>query len=93
MLTGMKPLPKALIIFLPIALAVWVSVKFMPEKKVEPVVTPIAAQVVPAEQPKFESQSGDPSAKAETVQVSPVPVTEDNSQSEGMKALLQKGKK
>lgn len=87
MLTGMKPLPKALIIFLPIALAVWVSVKFMPEKKVEPVVPPIAAQVVPAE------TAVAPAPVAATSEPAQAPVVEDSSQSAGLKALLQKGKK
>ncbi len=90
MLSGMKPLPKALIIFAPIALAVFLYIKFVPEKKVEAPVAPVAVQVVPAEQPAL------------TVEATPVPATalpapvqaaEPADQSAGMKALLEKGKK
>ena len=79
MLSGMKPLPKALIIFLPIAIAIGVYVKFAPEKKVEP----IEVQVAPAEAAVIQPA---------VIQQPQAPVADDN-QSAGMKALLEKGKK
>ena len=84
MLSGMKPLPKALIIFLPIAIAIGVYVKFVPEKKVEPVAPPVAVQVVPAE-----ASAVQPAPAATEPQASVV----DEGQNAGMKALLEKGKK
>lgn len=81
MLTGMKPLPKALIIFLPIALAIGAYVKFAPQAKVEPIVTPI---VVPVEAAL--------SIVTTPAFVEPTPIV-DNNQNAGMKALLEKGKK
>lgn len=79
MLSGMKPLPKALIIALPIVIAVTLYIKFAPEKKVEPVVAPVAVQAVPAETAVVPAPESAPVAT--------------EGQSEGMKALLQKGKK
>ena len=86
MLSGMKPLPKALIIFLPIALAIGLYIKFAPEKKVELVATPVVVEVVPAEA---------------AVVIAPLVVTTPaqpahvavEAQDAGMKALLEKGKK
>ena len=87
MFANMKPLPKALIIFVPIALAVFLGTKFLPEKQVPPVVTPVAVQVVPAETAVV------PTPVAATSEPAQAPVVEDSSQSAGLKALLQKGKK
>lgn len=86
MLSGMKPLPKALIIFAPIALAIGLYVKFAPEKKIEQVVAPIAVQVVPVE-----SAAPVVVAPVATPAAEPAPIAE--AQDAGMKALLQKGKK
>ena len=81
MLSGMKPLPKALIIAAPIVLAVFLYVKFVPEKKVE-VVEPVATQAAPTE-PVIMT----------VVPTEPVPVVVEQPQDAGMKALLEKGKK
>jgi hypothetical protein len=87
MLSGMKPLPKALLIFLPIALAIGLYMKFAPEKKVEPVVVPVAVQVVPAGAAVVVAPTPAPATVVE-----PAPVA-DEAQNSGMKALMQKGKK
>lgn len=96
MLSGMKPLPKALIIFVPIALLVWAGVKFMPEKKVEPVVAPVAVQVVPAEDPVVTKAAQRLQAPIEApASVIEAPVQKGNvtSGDAGMDALLNAGKK
>lgn len=49
MFKNMKPLPKALVIGLPIALAVWAYVQFAPKKVPGPVAAPVEITAVPAQ--------------------------------------------
>ena len=100
MFKNMKPLPKALIIFVPIALAIGGYMKFGPEPKVEsptPVVQQVEPTVVSAETPtsvrlKFDKQEGDTVAKPEAAPVESAPAETINDNA-GLAALLKAGKK
>jgi len=95
MFAGMKPLPKALIIFLPIALAIGAYIKFAPEKKVvAPVAVeaPVVVTPVPSEAATAAKAQEAPSAPAPVAE--PVEATGNvTSGDAGMKALLKAGKK
>lgn len=93
-LKGMKPLPKALILGSPIALAVWAYIQFGPKP------TPTAAPVVQATPVAVPAESTQASAPVPTAPVPPTPVAEAPSgltpaggQDAGLANVLKAGKK
>lgn len=92
MFNNMKPLPKAIMIAAPIALAVWGYTTFAPKKVAAPVVAPIAVTTVPAESAAVAHAAALVEAPAPQVQETP---TQSNvtSGDAGMAALLKAGKK
>lgn len=89
MFSKMKPLPKALVIFVPIALAIFLYTKFVPEKAPEPVVVAPAIEASPTPVVVAPSQKVVlPEVNAAIEAAKPV-----EEPSAGMKALLEKGKK
>lgn len=98
MFKDMKPLPKAIMIAVPIALAVWAYTAYGPKDKPVPVQAPVEITVVPAEseavkraevlisQPKAEAPQAEPQAQE-------APQGNVSSGAAGMAALLKAGKK
>ena len=101
MFKDMKPLPKAILIAVPIALAVWAYTAYGPKDKPAPVQAPVEITVVPAEseavkraealisQPKAEA----PQAPQPEPQAQEAPQGNVSSGAAGMAALLKAGKK
>jgi len=95
MFNNMKPLPKAIMIAAPIALAVWGYTTFAPKKVAEPVVTPVVVTAVPAESEAVTRAAAmveAPVATAPQVQEAPAQ-SNVTSGDAGIAALLKAGKK